>query len=191
MSHETIGQSTKWVDEYKFSLVPILCIDMAQLASDSDYAQNARDVLEYWIVVENRNLARMAVNLRSWEMPDKYETNVMPDHGRVSQWLIRPPQELLDNSVRSLCDQLELLARQLHDTEHYIASVEAALLFRHLTKQFPAAFANQRTSGGLLTPIAMYLSATLGKDRYMFDGLDHLQGLLESIVLKSGGSRDC
>jgi hypothetical protein len=48
MTDETVGQS-EWVGDYKFRLVPILCIEMAQLDSDSDYAQNARDVLEYWI----------------------------------------------------------------------------------------------------------------------------------------------
>ena len=126
MTHETVGQSTQWIGEYKFSLVPILCIEMAQLASDTDYAQNARDVLEYWIAVENRNLARMMVDLRGWEMPDKYETNVLPKSGRVSQWLSRPSPELMNNSVRSLAQQLEILGRQFHDTGNYIAAVEAA-----------------------------------------------------------------
>jgi hypothetical protein len=65
--------------------------------------------------------------------------------------------------------------------------VEAALLFRHLTKIFPAAFDNQRPTGGLLTHIAMSLNNTLGKNRYVLDGLDQLQNLLdlESTVLKS------
>jgi hypothetical protein len=185
MTHETVGQSTQWVGEYKFSLVPILCIEMAQLASDSDYAQNARDVLEYWIAVENRNLARMVVDLRGWEMPDKYETNVLPKGGRVSQWLGRPSQELLNNGVRQVSEYLELLGRQLHDTGNYLAAVEAALLFRHLTKNFPAAFEDQLPSGGLLTNVAMSLNESLGKNRYVFEGLDHLQNLLESTVLKS------
>jgi hypothetical protein len=185
MTHETVGQSTQWIGEYKFSLVPILCIEMAQLASDDAYAQNARDVLEYWIAVENRNLARMMVDLRVWEMPDKYETNGLPKSGRVSQWLARPSPELMNNSVRSLAQQLEILGRQFHDTGNYIAAVEAALLFRHLTKSFPAAFDNQRTPGGLLTHLAMSLNNTLGKNRYVFDGLDQLQSLLESTVLST------
>src|SRR5260370_8350847 len=107
MTHETIGQSTQWIGEYKFSLVPILCIEMAQLASDSDYAQNAWDVLDYWIAVENRNLARMMFNIRGWEMPDRYETNVVPRSGRVSQWLGRHSQEFLNASVRSVREPLQ------------------------------------------------------------------------------------
>jgi hypothetical protein len=185
MTHETVGQSTEWIGEYKFSLVPILCIEMAQLASDTDYAQNARDVLEYWIAVEKRNLARMTVHLHGWEMPDEYETNVLPKSGRVSQWLSRPSPELMNNSVRSLAQQLEILGKQFHDTRNYIAAVEVALLFRHLTKIFPAAFDNQPPSGGLLTPVAMSLNHTLGKNTYLFDGLDQLQSLLESTVLKA------
>ena len=158
---------------------------LAQLASDPDYAQNARNVLEYWIAVENRNLARMMVNLRGWQMPDNYETNVLPRRGRVSQWLGRPSQELLDNSVRGLSEHLELLARQLHDTGHCITAVEAALLFWHLSKEFPGAFSSHVPPGGLLTPIASLLNNVLGENKYVFEGLDELQRRLESIVLKS------
>jgi hypothetical protein len=182
MTNEGVGQSTQWIGDYKFSLVPILSIEMARLASDSDYAQNARDVLEYWIGVENRNLARIMVNLRGWEMPDEYETNVLPRGGRVSQWLGKPSPEFLNNSVRSLSDQLELLARQFHDTGHQIAAIEAALLFRHLTKNFPDAFHDPKAAGGLLSYIAMSLNKTLGKNRYVFEGLDVLETLLESTV---------
>jgi hypothetical protein len=185
MTDETAGQSTEWVGDSKFRLVPILCIEMARLSSDSGYAQNARDVLEYWIGVENRNLARMMVNLRGWEMPANYETNRMPWGGRVSQWLGQPSPELLNKSVRSLCDHLELLATQLHRTGNDIAAIEAALLFRHLTKQFPAAFDSHISPGGFLHYIAMALNKTLGTNRYVFDGLDQLQTLLESTVLKS------
>jgi hypothetical protein len=183
MTEETVGQSTEWSGGYKFRLVPILSIEMAQLASDPAYAQNARDVLESWIAVENRNLAYMMVNIRVWEMPDKYETNVQPSGSRVSQWLNRLTPELLNNSVRSLSEQLELLARQFHDTGHNIAAVEAALLFRHLTKHFSDAFGDHPPSGGILTYIAMSLNNTLGKNRYVFEGLDALQTLLESAVL--------
>jgi len=179
MTEETVGKSTEWVGDYRFQLVPILSIKMEQLASDADYAQNARDVLEYWIGVEDRNLARMTVNLRGWEMPDSYETNVVPRSGRVSQWLGRPSEEFLNNSVRSLSEQLELLARQFHDTGHSMAAAEAALLFRHLTKEFPAAFHDPQAAGGLLTQIA----TSLNNMRYVFEGLDALQTMLKSTVL--------
>jgi hypothetical protein len=99
MTDETVGQGTEWRDDYKFRLVPILSIEMAQLASDSDYAQNARDVLEYWIAVENRNLTSMRADLHGWEMPDKYETNLLPSGSRISQWLGRPSQVFLNNGV--------------------------------------------------------------------------------------------
>jgi hypothetical protein len=182
MTDETVGQSTEWSGNYKFRLVPILSIEMAQLASDPAYAQNARDVLEYWIAVENRNLARMMVNIRGWEMPANYETNRMPHGGRISQWLGRPSQELLNNSVRDLSGHLEVLARQLHDTGYRVAAVETAMLFRRLTKDFPAAFPSHVPAGGMLTYIAMSLNNSLGKNSYVFEGLDALQTLVESAI---------
>jgi hypothetical protein len=183
MTDETVGQSTKWSGDYKFRLVPILSIEMAQLASDPAYAQNARDVLEYWVAVENRNLAHVIMNTRGWEMPANYETNHMPHGGQISHWLGRPSQELLNDSVRDLSHHLEVLARQLDDTGHSLAAVQAALLFRHLTKEFPAAFHSHVPPGGMLTYIAMSLNNSLRiRNGYTFQGLDALHTLLESAL---------
>ena len=79
MTDETTGQSTQWFGDYKFSLAPILCIDMTQLANDDKYCENARNVLEFWIGIENRNLTRIKTGIYGWEMPDKYEVNVVPN----------------------------------------------------------------------------------------------------------------
>jgi len=64
-----------------------------------------------------------------------------------------------------------------------MAAAEAALLFRHLTKEFPAAFHDPQAAGGLLTQIATSLNNMLGKNRYVFEGLDALQTMLKSTVL--------
>jgi len=70
----------------------------------------------------------------------------------------------------------------LYDTGHNMAAFEAALLFRNLTKTFPNAFHDPQAAGGLLSPIATSLNRTLGKNRYVFEGLDTLQTLLERAV---------
>jgi hypothetical protein len=115
-------------------------------------------------------------------MPANYETNRMPHGGRISQWLGRPSHELLNNSIRDLSGHLEVLARQLHDTGYRVAAVEAALLFRRLTKEFPAAFPSHVPPGGMLTPVAMSVNDSLRKRRYVWEGLDALQTLVESAI---------
>jgi hypothetical protein len=184
MTDETVGQSTEWVGDYKFRLAPILCIEMAQLASDDDYRQNARDVLEYWIEMENRNLTRVRAGLYGWEMPHSYEINVLPGaSGRSAQWLARPSKELLNNGLRHLSECLEVLGRQLDDTGNSMAAVEAALLYRYLHQHF-ALFPDERISGGRLSHVFIALNESLAKKNYLFAGVDELQRILESALSK-------
>lgn len=184
MTDETVGQSTEWIGDYKFRLVPILCIELAQLASDPDYAQNACNILEYWITIENHNLTRVRANLHGWEMPDRYETNVLPGGSRVSQWLGRPSEELLNDGIRHLSECLELLGRQLHDTGNIVTAAEVALLQRHLHKNFRAAFGNELNPGGLLSYVCSSLNKLLGTRRYVWEGVDELQTLIDDVFRK-------
>src|SRR5260370_2435337 len=121
-TEETVGQSTQWNGEYKFSLVPILAIDIARLGDD-EYWKNARKVLECRIEIENHNLTRIRTGLHSWQMPCKYETDAMPTGGRVTQWLSGPPEELLNNGIRHLTECLECIGTQFHTTDNFVASL--------------------------------------------------------------------
>jgi hypothetical protein len=181
-TEETVGQSTQWNGEYKFSLVPILAIDIARLADD-EYWKNARTVLECWIEIENHNLTRIRTGLHSWQMPDKYETNTIPSGGRVTQWLSRPPEELLNNGIRHLSECLECIGTQFHNTDNFVAAALVALLYRHLHQKF-AVFADNKTDvgGGLSRVFTALNDLPLKRQNYFFSGVDELGKILENAL---------
>jgi hypothetical protein len=180
MTDETTGQSTEWGGDYKFRLAPILCIKMTELASNDDYTRNARDVLEHWIEVENRNLTRIRTGIYGWEMPEKYQVNVLPHAGGTSaQWLARPSEELMNNGLRNLSECLEVLGTQLHNTGKFVAAVECALLHRYLNKNSTLFTDKRKARGGRLFDVRAALSKLLGKNRSEFASVDELQRLLE------------
>jgi hypothetical protein len=95
VTNDTVGQSIQLGDGYKFDLPPILRIEMQKLASDDQYHDNVRKILEFWIGVDNRNIMRIKTGIYGWEMPDSYEVNVIPKTGRVMQWRTSSPRSYL------------------------------------------------------------------------------------------------
>jgi hypothetical protein len=183
MTDDTTGQNTQWVDDYKFSLAPILCIDMATLANDDKYYENASNVLEFWIDIENRNLTRIKTGIYGWEMPDKYHVNVVPKTARVMQWRAMQSEELLHNLLRHVCECLEYLGAQFHYTGKFVGAVEVALLYRYLRNNCTAFTGNERNSLGALSGVIHRLNELpLAKEKYVFSGVDALQEVLEKAL---------
>ena len=181
-TEETVGQSTQWNGKYKFSLVPILAIDIVRLADD-EYWKNARKVLECWIEIDNNNLTRIRTGLHSWEMPDKYETNTMPRRSRITQWLSNPSEELLSNGIRHLSECLECIGTQFHNTNNVVAAVLIGLLYRHLHQKC-AVFADDKNNvgGGLNRVFTALNESPLKTQNYFFSGVDELGKILENAL---------
>jgi hypothetical protein len=189
---ETVGKSTEPALDYRFSLVPILAIDIAML-SDNDYWRNARNVLESWVEIESRNLTCIRAGLLGWEMPYKFETNTLPSGGRVTQWLSRPSEEQLVHCIRHLSQCLEFVGSQLGATGNFVAAVEAALLHKYLHQTFTSMFPkSEYYEPGLL---AMFVGALLDKlpserRKYAYSGIDDIQERLDAAIKDAFTSAD-
>jgi hypothetical protein len=181
-TQETEGQSTQWYGEFKFSLVPILDIEVARLGDD-DYWRNARSVLEFWIENETKNLTRVRSGLHIWEMPSKYETNVVPGGGRVQQWLYKPSEELLHIAIRHLSECLECIGSQLDATGEFKAAVLIGLLYRYMHQKF-SVFSDDKNATGKLTFLFHNLLDRLPENErtYVFAGIDKIQATVDTLL---------
>jgi hypothetical protein len=172
---ETLGKSTESSLDYRFSLVPILAIEIVRLGDDN-YWENARKVLEFWIESENHNLASIRSGLLGWTMPIKFETNILPS-GRVEQWRMQPTGELLNSGIRHLSECLECIGSQLYATGNFVAAVEAALLHKYIHQNLAAFPADENYKPGRLEFLVYALLYKLPSERrkYAYSGVDEIQ----------------
>jgi hypothetical protein len=68
----------------------------------------------------------------------------------------------MNNGLRHLSECLEVLGRQLHDTDNSVAAVECALLHRYLNQKFTL-FDERKAMGGPLSRVRFALNKLLGK----------------------------
>jgi hypothetical protein len=182
-SAETDGRCTQWHGTYGFSLsAPILEIEVARLGDDT-YWENARDVLERWIEIENHNLTLIRAGLRRFRMPHQYKTNLAAAHAISEQYRTQPPDELLKKGVLHLSECLNCLGRQFHYSHNSLGAVEAGLLYRHLRKRFPQFFA-ERDSSGEFSPMFSELTKRMPNVRkdYLFAGIEQIERLVEAAL---------
>jgi hypothetical protein len=157
--------------------------------ADNEYWNNARNVLQFWIEIENLNLTRIRTGLYSWQMPDKYKTNEIPGGSRVTQWLDNPSGELLREGILHLGECLECIGTQIHNTGKLVAAVEMALLYRHLQQTSPTFADNKTDAGGGLWLVFEALNKLTSKNQSsFFSGVDELQ---EIVVKALQPKSDC
>jgi hypothetical protein len=183
MTEDPVGSGIPWNVETKFNLAPILCIEMIKLAADDDYERNAYNVLKTWIEIENQNLIRIQTGMYGWEMPQTYETNVVPHSKNLPQFLPIHSEELLDKMIRHVCDALECLGNQFLDTDKFVAAVEAALLHRYLHRHCSMFGQDEKDCSGGLSSVFNRLNTTpLKKQKYYFSSVDELQLIVEKAL---------
>jgi fido (protein-threonine AMPylation protein) len=134
---------------------------------------------------------RIKTGIYGWEMPDRYEVNVVPKSARVMQWRTTQSEELLDNVVRQLCDCLEFLGAQFHNTGKFIAAAEIALIHRYLHQNCSVFTGDERDDPGGALSFAIHELNRLpiAKQNYVFSGVDELQKILEHALRRESNDK--
>lgn len=166
------GESARWSEGTEFSLsAPIIDRTITELLDDNVWDQ-IRSVLGFWLKEEQRNLARFMMNVPTFSMPDRYETNVVPiDSGTVYQSGSLPGR--LDGVRASLGEILPWLA-QLYNYQHDLRGMaRAVLLLRYLFPEYKPG-----------TPNALFAQSEINKalglkPEYVYEGVDLLARCLD------------
>jgi hypothetical protein len=173
------GVCTQWGDGEQFHLsAPILDFRVEQI-EDKQFRKRAAGVLKYWIDVDEDNLQLMRHGLRSFKMPDRYETNELPSGGRVSQSSRVVSREDLARAVSFLRPPLDGVSQQLfrHDL---LSAVRGMLLLRQLywdDCHAPQALGFPAESLNKLFEMKQY--------NYLYEAIDSLASVLDLAILRS------
>ncbi len=178
-----IGRATQWLpdtksgDQWTFGLgAPILDFSLNDTLEDG-FIDNAKRVLEFWLDVDQKNLLRVKAGMYSFTMPDYYETNTTNFRGWASQEIIDVPTEKLSCSKGHLDELLSWLSRQLTRKGDITGATLGAMVRRHLGSDDPGAMTLQNL-----------INAAVGKDNYVFAGVDELRRLIDEKIKSKGGS---
>jgi hypothetical protein len=171
------GKCISWPGSYELSLdQPILDFSVNEML-DEVFWQKAREVFEHWIEVENDNLTRVRTRLLSCRVPDQYKTNEKWMTGWVTISLRFPNKEQVEQTTARLMEPVEWVGEQLLRNGDLAGAAKAALLHRHL---FPEAH------GGLFYQVQHELNSRLGRNNYVYAGVDHLAEVIQK-TLKGNG----
>jgi hypothetical protein len=111
---------------------PILQFTVAELMSDETYAK-IRQVLDYWITNELRNILRQQIGMRAASGPAFYETNKVPPEsgfGTFSMSIV--PDDVRERAERTAAEHLDWLGHVMEQRGDRTGALLAALLVRHL-----------------------------------------------------------
>jgi hypothetical protein len=171
------GRSPNWGGGYSFSLdQPILDFTINQMQDDA-FWENARQVFEGWVELENDNLTRVRMRLLKCRMPMGYRTNepLKATGGWSEVSLLYPEAEQFDQTASRLKESLEWVGEQLLRRDDLAGATKAALLHRHLFRT---------DSAILLSHVENDLNKGLKRDSYVFAGVDYLADLLSDALAK-------
>lgn len=177
----TEGGHTQWTEDNRFKLgPPILDFPSSRVDTDSDFRATAAGILKSWLNAEGSNLSMVRQNIRSFSMPARYETNVLPNGGRVVQGLAKVERSDLGEAIRHLKEPLDSIARHLVEHNEVPAGARALLLLRQLYRD--------DVDGPLaLDRHAWTMNRSLGrsKPRYLYEAIDELGSLIDSRLLET------
>jgi hypothetical protein len=167
------GRCDRWPGSYSFSLdQPILDFTVTEM-QDNEFWQNARQVFEWWVNIENDNLMRVHAKLLKCRMPDSYRTNEIKFGGWVELSLNYPSEEQFSLTTCRLKESLEWVGEQLLRREDLGGAAEAAVLHRHL---FPD------DQGTPLSRTQSAINERLGRTGYVYAGVDYLEQLIRATI---------
>ncbi len=165
------GKCIQWEGSTTFSLsAPILDASLQDLL-DAQFHQRAREVLNFWIGVELKNLARIKAGVYLFEMPYEYKTNAVKFDTRGKQGITKVPN--LESVMDHVKESVAYLSSQLHRRGDLAGAARCALLLRHFFKE------NIRdgTHDSLLHDALNEVVG--GKQDYLFSGVDSLNVLID------------
>jgi hypothetical protein len=167
------GRCDKWPGSYSFSLEPPILDFTVNDILDNSFWQNARQVFDWWVNIENDNLARVRAKLLKCRMPDGYRTNEISHCGWVELSLVYPTEEQFNLTTCRLKESLAWVGEQLLRREDCVGAAAAALLHHHL-------FPDER--GFPLTRVQTALNQRLGRTGYLYAGVDHLEQVIQATL---------
>lgn len=176
----TQGTCTEWSGGTSFSLsAPILDFELTRPETDREFRATAAGILKFWIDVDEANLRRVKLNLREFQMPDQYQTNVLPRGGKVFQGLGVVDREDLEQAVGHLKEPLDKVSDQLLKHGDVLTSIRGMLLSRQLCW-------DDYHRPQSLTIHANTLNHLLARApaSYLFEGIDDLGSLLDVRLLE-------
>ncbi len=166
------GKCTQWDGSTCFSLsAPILDFTITE-SLQHGFVDNAREVLKYWLHVENDNLTRVRTGIMRFEMPYSYETNKVPNRGRVVQERSVVTNAQLQHPKKQIGEVIEWLGAQLYERGDVAGATRCAFLHRHLSdKGRPGRLirVNTELNERLFPTGAPYLFAAIDKLGEMLD----------------------
>ena len=174
---EKDGKCTQWEGGTSFSLsAPILDFTITESLRDG-FVDDARDVLKYWLQVENDNLTRVRTGIMRFEMPYSYETNKVPNGGRVVQERTVVTDTQLQHPKKQIGEMIEWLGAQLYERGDVAGATRCALLHRHLS---------EKGEPGRLTRVNTELNARLFPTGapYLFAAIDKLGEMLDASIAR-------
>lgn len=184
------GQCAQWMDGEQFSLsAPILRVSVGDFLVGERLAA-LRDVLQYWVSLDNHNCDLRRIGILRFRMPHRYRTNEVPDPtGFVEQGMLRPTPQQLARAVRTLLEVVDCVGAQLGACGDRSGALYAALLMRHLRTSRAADFATDprwrlEVSSSVERDVSDGLNAALGAENapsYLFEELDKVVGALNNL----------
>lgn len=172
------GKCVQWEGGTSYSLsAPILAFTVSDIHKE-DFREEVREVLKFWIGIEEQNLRRVKNRIFQFSMPAEYKTNSKPGRSVVRHWLVRPTEEDRKQTILLLEPQLTWLAQTLWTSGDISGAVRAALLHRHFFKELHLSEASS------LADIHSTLGDKLGKKTYVFQAIDELGANLDKELEK-------
>lgn len=173
------GRCVQWEGGSSYSLsAPILDFGVNQI-HEENFRNRIKDILKFWIDIEEENLRRVKNKILQFSMPGKYKTNEKGDGSVIRHWVTRPSAEARKRAILSLEPQLTWLAQVLWNCGDISGAVRAALLHRHLFHD------SSDHRGDSLAQLNIELGDKLGKNHYAFNAIDDLGASLEQQLDKT------
>jgi hypothetical protein len=172
------GKCVQWEGGTSYSLsAPILKFTVSDIHKE-DFREEVKEVLKFWIGIEEQNLRRVKNRILQFSMPGKYRTNAKGDGSVVRHWSVRPREEDRKQAILSLEPQLTWLAQTLWTSGDISGAVRAVLLHRYFFKDLRV------SESSLLSHIHSALGDKLGKKNYVFEAIDELGASLDKALQK-------
>jgi hypothetical protein len=171
------GRCAQWPGSYDLSLdQPILDFSFIEML-DEVFWQKEKEVFEHWVEVENENLTRVRTRLPTCRVPDPYKTNDTWVGGWKTLSLLYPNNEQFDETTARLNESVAWVGEQLLRKGDLEGAAKVALLHRHL-------FGNVHS--GHFARVLLALNARLGKQSWVYAGVDYLSELVQKTLEGNG-----
>jgi hypothetical protein len=152
---------------------PILDFTLDELSDPQRVAQLG-EVLRAWVTVDQANIRRRDMGIRSWSMPPDYTTNEIPPvGGRATASLTGLTPQIRALADETAVDLLNWLGEAMLNDVDRVGAVLAGMLCRHLLgdqarvapEEVPWLYSKLRTGGWLdaATGASGYVTASLDK----------------------------